>query len=156
MRTLRLGREFEAVFVHDAVVYLTTEDDLLACLRTAYVHCAAGGVALFAPDAIRELFRSDTDCGGHDGDDGRALRYLEWTHEAQGATYVVDYAYILRAPDQPPRVVHDRHECGLFGREVWLRLLSEAGFDHAEELPFEHSEEPSGSLVVFVARRLRR
>src|SRR5688572_5543710 len=26
MRTLRLGREFDAVFVHDAVMYLTTED----------------------------------------------------------------------------------------------------------------------------------
>ena len=30
MRTLRLGRSFDAVFVHDALMYLTSEDDLAA------------------------------------------------------------------------------------------------------------------------------
>ena len=30
MRTLRLGREFDVVFIHDAISYLTTEEDL-AC-----------------------------------------------------------------------------------------------------------------------------
>ena len=35
MRTMRLGRIFELVFVHDAVSYLTTEDDLRAALETS-------------------------------------------------------------------------------------------------------------------------
>ena len=39
MRTVRLGREFDAVFVHDAVCYLTTEDDLRRAIETAFVHC---------------------------------------------------------------------------------------------------------------------
>ena len=30
MRTLRLGRTFDVVFIHDAISYLTTEDDLRA------------------------------------------------------------------------------------------------------------------------------
>src|SRR5262249_18737121 len=34
MRTLRLGRQFDAVFVHDAVDYMTTVDDLRAAMET--------------------------------------------------------------------------------------------------------------------------
>jgi SAM-dependent methyltransferase len=46
MRTLRLDRQFDAVFVHDAVCYLTTEEDLRRCVETAYVHTRPGGAAL--------------------------------------------------------------------------------------------------------------
>ena len=35
MRTLRLGRTFDVVFIHDAISYLTTEDDLRAAIETA-------------------------------------------------------------------------------------------------------------------------
>ena len=33
MRTVRLGRTFDAVFVHDAIAYITTEDDLRGGVR---------------------------------------------------------------------------------------------------------------------------
>jgi SAM-dependent methyltransferase len=79
MRTVRLGRTFDAVFVHDAVCYMTTETDLRLAIETAWVHCAPGGAALFAPDHVRETFRPPyTDHGGEDGP-ARALRYVEWT-----------------------------------------------------------------------------
>ena len=45
MRTLRLGRVFDAVFIHDALTYLTTREDLMQCMKTAVVHCKPGGVA---------------------------------------------------------------------------------------------------------------
>jgi len=77
MRTLRLGRTFDAVLVHDAVMYMTMELDLRLAIETAFVHTRPGGVALFAPDAVRETFTPRTDHGGSDGD-GRAVRYLEW------------------------------------------------------------------------------
>ena len=50
MRTVRLGRTFDAVFVHDAVCYLLTEDDVLACLITAREHCRPGGIVVVVPD----------------------------------------------------------------------------------------------------------
>src|SRR5688500_14661590 len=50
MRTLRLGRTFDAVFVHDAVSYLTGADDLRQAIATAYAHCRPGGVAVLLPD----------------------------------------------------------------------------------------------------------
>ena len=54
MRTVNLGRTFDAVFVHDAIMYMTSEaDSLIAAMRNAYRHCRAGGVALFVPDYSR-------------------------------------------------------------------------------------------------------
>src|SRR5918992_3356639 len=66
MRTVRLDRTFDAVFVHDAIMYMTTEDDLRTALTTVAVHLAPGGVALVAPDATTETFREATEHGGGD------------------------------------------------------------------------------------------
>ena len=130
MRSVRLGRLFDAVFVHDAVMYMTSEADLAAAMQTAAAHCRPGGVAVFAPDWVRETFAAGTDNGGEDAG-GRALRYLEWTHDPDPAdcTYVVDYAILLRDESGATRVVQDRHVEGLFPRATWLRLLAEAGFE---------------------------
>ena len=133
MRFLRLARTFDAVFVHDAVMYLTTEADLAAAVKTAFVHTAAGGAAIFAPDFVREALREMSEviegCEEGGANEGRALRCLAWTWDpdASDTTYVVDYAYLLRESGEV-RLVHDRHIEGVFPREVWLRLLTEAGF----------------------------
>src|ERR1051326_7076670 len=39
MKTLRLGRVFDAVFVHDAIMYMTTESDLRLAVENSLVHC---------------------------------------------------------------------------------------------------------------------
>jgi hypothetical protein len=153
MRSIRLGRTFDAVFVQDAVLYMTTEADLRSTMTTAFVHCQPGGVALFAPDYVRETFEPATTHGGHDGDD-RAMRYLAWIWDPDptDSTYVVDFAYLLHERGQPIRVEHDRHVNGLFSRADWLRLLTEVGFVPTER-PFAHSELPAGSASVFLASR---
>ena len=56
MRTIRLGRQFDGVFIQYAVSYMATETDLRQAIETAFVHCRPGGVALFAPDHLRENF----------------------------------------------------------------------------------------------------
>jgi hypothetical protein len=151
MRSVRLGRTFDAVLVQDAVLYLTTEDDLRQAMATAFVHCRPGGAALFAPDFVRETFVPATTHGGHDGA-GRALRYLAWIRDPDPAdtTYVVDFVYLFHEDGRPTRTAHDRHVQGLFGRADWLRLLGEVGFRPAVR-PFAHSELPAGAVTVFVA-----
>jgi SAM-dependent methyltransferase len=153
MRTVRLGRQFDCVFVHDAVCYMTTEADLRAAMETAFLHCAPGGAALFCPDHVRENFQPGTDHGGHDAGP-RGLRYLEWTWDPDpdDTTYRVDYAYILRDRDGSTRAEHDGHVEGLFSRGDWLRLLSEAGFA-PRAVPFDHSELEPGSYELFVGRK---
>jgi SAM-dependent methyltransferase len=151
MRTLRLGRRFDAVLVHDAVMYMTTEDDLRQAIETAFVHLRPGGVAVIAPDCVRETFRPRTEHGGHDGD-GRALRYLEWTTDPDPSdtTFVADFAYVFHEAGAPPSCELDCHVVGLFSREVWLRLLAEVGFQ-ATIWPLVHSEVEPGETEVFVA-----
>jgi SAM-dependent methyltransferase len=129
MRSLRLGRTFDAVLIHDAVMYMTTEDDLRATLTTAFVHLRPGGAVVIAPGCVRETFKPNTDHGGHDGD-GRALRYLEWSYDPDPSdtTFVTDFALLLREADGDVRVRYDRHVEGLFARATWLDLLREVGF----------------------------
>ena len=136
MRHVRLGRTFDAVFVHDAVMYMRTEDDLRAALETVAVHLAPGSVALVTPDATRETFSEATEHGGGEDENGRRARYLEWTlpPEPDGTTYTVHYAFLLYEPDGNVRVVHDVHQEGLFSRATWLRLFREVGLD-AELVP---------------------
>lgn len=153
MRTVRLARQFDCVFVHDAVSYMTTERDLRLAIETAAVHCRPGGAVLFAPDHLRETFQPSTDHGGADGDD-RALRYLEWSHDPDPTdfTCTTDYVFVLHEPGGTTRVEWDHHVEGIFPRALWLELLDEAGFD-ARTVVFDHSELEPGSYEVFVGTR---
>jgi SAM-dependent methyltransferase len=130
MRTIRLGRAFDAVFVHDAVDYMTSEDDLRLVMETAFAHCRPGGVAVFVPDNTAEDFEPGTGYGGSDGDGGRGARYLEWSWDPDPADTwtVTEYAFLLREADGTVRSVHETHRTGLFPTATWLRLLAGAGF----------------------------
>jgi len=152
MRTLRLGRTFDLVFVHDAVMYMTTEEDLRAAIETVAAHLRPGGVAVLTPDTTRELFEPDTRHGGHDGEDGRSLRYLEWVRDPDpdDSTYDVEFVVVLQEPGEPVRIEHERHVFGVFSDSTWRRLVTEAGL----ELVDVGVEDPhTGEHVVFVARR---
>ena len=139
MRNVRLGGDFDAVFVHDAVSYLTTEEDLRAAMATAHAHLRSGGVAVFCPDHVKETFRPSTTHGGHDRGE-RSLRYLEWSHDPDpdDTTYLTSFAYLLKEGDGPVRCEQDEHVMGLFPRDTWLRLMADVGFV-PEILPFPHS-----------------
>jgi hypothetical protein len=147
MRMLRLGCTFDVVFIHDAIDYMTTKHDLRLALETAFLHCTPGGLALMVPDHVRETFQPATDHGGND-DEGRALRYLEWTYDPDEAdtTYTVEYAYLLRENGRPTWIEHEQHICGLFPCAEWVRLLGEVGFQP------EVTRDQYGR-DIFVARR---
>jgi SAM-dependent methyltransferase len=154
MKTVRLDRTFDAVFVHDALAYILTEPDLQAVFETAFAHCRTGGSAVFVPDYVTETFEPRTDHGGHDSEDGaRGLRYVEWirAEPSDPSRHIVDFAYLLRE-GETVRVEQDRHVCGLFPKETWLRGLDAAGFDvDVVEPKFE--DEPAGQMVFACQRR---
>ncbi|MFC7246589.1 class I SAM-dependent methyltransferase [Catellatospora aurea] len=153
MRTLRLGRAFDAVFVHDAVSYMTGEDDLRQAIATAYAHCRPGGVAVLLPDETTQTWEPGADHGGVDGPDGRGVRFLAWSWDPDPADTwtVTEYAFLLREADGSVRAVHETHRTGLFAREVWLKLLTEAGF--TAELVVEQTTEDRTPRDCFVAHR---
>jgi len=131
---------------------MTTEADLQAAIDTAFVHTRPGGVALFAPDHVKETFAVETDHGGHDGGI-RSLRYLAWTWDPDPAdsSYVVDYFIALRGPDGQVRIEHDRQVEGLFPRKHWLKAVRDAGFK-CSRVRFKHSE-IAGEIDLFIGMR---
>lgn len=154
MRTVRLGRTFDAVFVHDAIGYMLTRGDLSAAMATAYAHLRPGGVALFVPDWIRETFQPRTTHGGHDVE-GRSLRYLEWTRDPDpdDDRITMSFSYLLSEKDGPVRPRFEEHELGVFPRRVWLARLRKAGFA-AEAVPYEESSfDPPVATEMFVGLR---
>lgn len=138
MRTLRLDRTFDAVFLHDAVAYLTTREDLLAAARTAAAHLQPGGVALFAPDDLADDFEEYGETWQHDYAD-RSVRMTEWTWRPSPDQPRIrtEYVWLLREGGAVT-VHHETHVQGLFSAETWLAVLAEAGlqarrWDHALE-----------------------
>jgi SAM-dependent methyltransferase len=153
MRTARLDRQFDVVFVHDAIDYMTSEDDLQRALTTAFIHLTPGGIAVFLPDETQEIFEPGEDIGGSDGHDGRAVRFLEWTTDPDPADTVVvtDYLFLLRHADGRTETAHETHHTGLFPRETWLRILRDVGFD-AHRIT-ETTDDDRVPRDVFIATR---
>jgi SAM-dependent methyltransferase len=150
MRSIRLGRTFDVVLVHDAVAYMITEADLLEAARTAFMHTRPGGAAVFAPDCMRETFQEGTDVIVGE-DDSRALRCLEWRWDPdpEDDTYVVEYAFLLRSGGSV-RAVHDHHVEGVFARATWIRMLEGVGYRvEALERPVGEGETDE----IFLCRR---
>jgi SAM-dependent methyltransferase len=150
MRSVRLGGGFDAVLVHDAVGYMTSEADLAQVMDTAFTHCRPGGVAVFVPDRTAESFQPVTGYGGSDGPGGRGARFLEWTWDPDpGDTWIrTEYAFLLKEASGQVRVVHETHRLGLFGREAWLRLLARAGFEAGSVMEAPAGDRPPRELFT--------
>lgn len=151
MRSLRLNERFDAVFVHDAIAYMTTEEDLLAALKTVAHHLRPGGAALVCPDGVGEQFGPTTEHGGCDGE-GRSARYLMWMTDPDPSDTVVraTMTYVLREDGQDDVVVHENHEWGLFPLATWQRLFDEAGMRMEIREVDEEFTEPEYANVMFV------
>lgn len=149
MRTLRLGRRFDVVMIHDAVDYLTTLDDVRATMHTAALHLSAGGPLVVVPTYVRENFQPrEVEVDQHHGE-GVSVTYLGYTHDPDEdderfelvLVYLVDRAGKLE-------VIEDRHACGLFGVAQWLDAIDAAGFD-AGHRPYP----ATGEHVLFTGVR---
>jgi SAM-dependent methyltransferase len=152
MRTIRLGRAFDAVFVHDAISYMTSEDDLAAVMATAFAHCRPGGIALFVPDETTETFAPSTECGGSDGPNGEAIRFLEWSYDPDPSDTSVTtvYSFLYREADGTQGSATETHLGGLFPRATWLRLIEAQGF--AASVVTERNEDDRDPRLIFIGQ----
>ena len=153
MRSVRLDRTFDAVFVHDAVDYMTSKDDLRRAMQTAFAHCRPGGLALFVPDHTAETYAPGTDHGGTDDAHGCGVRYLEWSWDPDptDSWVMTVYTFVLHHGDGTIETVHETHRHGVFPTQTWLGFLAEVGF-----VPDALAEETSGDRpprTFFVGRR---
>ena len=151
MRKARLSRQFDAVFIHDAVMHMATRDYLQAAIQTAAAHCKLGGAILIAPDCTQETFKPTTGHGGEDGS-GRSARYLEWAYDEdlQDEQITVEMIYILKEQGKPAQIHHETWQEGLFSEATWLTLLKKAGLS-AEKQTVNHTG--VGEIPIFLARK---
>lgn len=154
MRGVRLGRTFDAVFIHDAISYMTTPEDLHKAITTAAEHCRDGGCLLFVPDFFQETFMPSTYHGGSDGE-REGMRYLEWVHDPVpgSRTYMMDFALLLKDEQGKVTVEHDQHRLGLFSKSEWFDMLQKAGLEARIETIALKDEECSELQIVCAAKR---
>lgn len=129
MRTLRLGRTFAAVLIHDAISYMLTESDLLAAFQTAAAHLGPGGLLITAPDHFAEAFNAPEIEHATHAEGNTEVTYLECAYDPDPADTTIETVmfFLIRTPGGL-RIEHDRHVTGLFPRATWIRLLERAGF----------------------------
>ena len=137
MRAVRLGRQFDAVLIHDAISYMLCEDDLRAAFRTAAVHLRSNGVLIVVPDWFREDFRDRSVSHDTHRRNGSELTHIEYLHDPDPADTTVETVMFLlfRKRGKPLEIVQDCHTTGLFPRATWIRLMQDAGFE-TETQPF--------------------
>ncbi len=151
MRSVRLGRTFRAVLIHDAINYMLTEEDLRNALATAAAHLEPGGILIMAPDHFRETFhpphvRHSTNS---DGETDFTLVEYWWDPDPGDTVIEAMYLYLIRTKDAL-RVEQDRHLTGLFPLQTWLDLMRNAGFTAATRPYPVHDDERHPGLLVGV------
>ena len=130
MRTVRLGETFDAVLVHDAISYMTTEADLLAVFATAHAHLSPGGLMIAAPDDYTDTFDPPQVDYRTNRDADTELTYVEYSEDLDPTDTTIETTYVFfikRGTDL--RVEADSHTTGLFPIATWQRLLTESGFE---------------------------
>lgn len=147
MRTVRLGETFDAVLIHDAISYMTTEDDLRAAFATARAHLRPGGLFLTAPDDYVETF-TPPDVWHETQRSGEAeLTFVEYSWDPDPSDTRIETVYVFFFQENGAlRVEVDRHTFGLFPVSTWERLLIESGFK-AERIDYPHSENGSEAYL---------
>ena len=137
MRTVRLGEAFDAVLVHDAISYMTTEADLLAVFATARAHLRPGGLLIAAPDDYTDTFDPPNVDYQTNRDAETELTYVEYSTDLDPNDTSIETTYVFfirRGTDL--RVEVDNHTTGLFPVATWARLLAKAGFEvHRVDYP---------------------
>lgn len=142
MRTIRLGRRFDAVILADSVSCLLTEMDLLAAFMTAYEHLEPGGVFCTYAEETQENFQQNgTFTSTHlAGDLEVALVENFYDVDPKDTWYETTFLFLIRQKGKLTIEV-DQHLNGLFPLVTWRRLLEQAGFQ-VHELHFTEGNCP--------------
>lgn len=154
MRSVRLGRKFKAVLIHDAISYMLTEDDLRRTFETAAEHLEHGGVFITAPDNFKETFYSPRVGYSTNSDGETELTYIEYHYDPDPNDTMTEARmfYLIRTKDGL-RVEQDCHLLGLFSIETWLSLMQEAGFS-VQKHPYPvHDDGREAYLLVGILNR---
>lgn len=149
MRTVRLGRTFDAVVIHDAIAYMLSGDDLRAAFATAAAHLGTGGVFVTSPDYVAETFVDGSIACETRPFDGGSFTYVEyqWDPDPSDTQTETVFTYIIRRGGKV-QIEQDRHLFGLFPLRTWESLMAQAGFAVARrDYPVRDDGQPRWLLI---------
>lgn len=126
MRTIRLEERFDAVMALDSINYIKTVEDLQRTFITTYEHLKPGGVFLTFVEQIAGQFKqNNTTCSTHSqGDVEITFVENDYDSDPTDTEYEATFIYFIRFGGKL-EIYSDRHLCGIFKLETWLKLLKE-------------------------------
>jgi len=135
MRSVRLGKLFDVVLIHDSINYILYKEDLRMTFVTAWTHLAPGGLFLTVVEITPEKFTQNKVIHSSHERDGIEVTSIEsyYDRNLNDTFYEIVFVYLIRQ-NKKLRVEIDNHTCGIFPMPVWHQALKQAGF-------FEHKQE---------------
>lgn len=130
VRSVRLGKTFDAVIVADSINYMLALEDLRAAFVTAFIHLKPGGVfCTYAEETLERFQQNRTRCSTHSRADVE-ITFVEniYDPDPTDSTYETTFVFLIRCGGQL-EIETDHHLCGIFGLETWLGLLRDVGFE---------------------------
>lgn len=126
MRTVRLGREFDAVVIPDGIDYMRSLPELKMAIETASMHLKPGGI-LLVTGKTKEIFRANNFVYTGEQDDLHVtLLENNYINQYRPDTYEATLVYLIRRRGE--LTIHEEcHVLGLFSQEVWEKVFAEAG-----------------------------
>ena len=154
IRTLDLGRSFDAVISMFAVVsYMTTNDDLAAAFRTARRHLSPGGLfffdAWFGPAVLRDRPVDRYKIVAAEGE--RIIRFAHPELDVLNHTVQVNYKLLRLAGDRVLDEVDESHIMRFFFPQELTHYLEDADLRVVRLCPFMDLEREPGELDWIVA-----
>ena len=148
MRSVRLGKRYDAVMIADSINYMLTEDDLGAAFKTAFEHLRPGGLFFtYAEYSVERFQQNMTWCSPHKKDDiDITLIQNNYDPDTSDTVFETTFVYLIRRNGRL-EVETDVHCQGLFKQDVWMRLLRDAGFN------VETLESRSGKYLGYLCTR---
>ena len=137
MRTIDLGRKFDAVAIPDSIDYMKTKTDLEKLIRTANNHLNPGGVLLIVAHPKETFKENNFVYTGEKGD--IEITVFENNHILNSAKtkYEAIFIYLIRQNCQL-KIYSDRHVIGLFSKETWFNLFKDKKLQ-TKDIPLENS-----------------
>lgn len=131
MRTVHVGRIFDAVVIPDSIDYMSSQSDLQMAIATAAAHLKPKGVLLVTGKPT-EIFRDNNFAYTGEQDDLH-LTLLENNHigRYRPNTYEATFIYLIRRKGE--LTIHTEcHLLGLFPQAEWEKVFAEAGLSLQE------------------------
>ncbi len=144
MRTVRLGRLFDAVVIADSITYMASEKDLKRAFVTAWEHLRPGGVlCTYAEHTVDRFKQNDTDVTTHrNGEIEVTILENVYDRDSLDTECELTFIYLIRK-GHALTTQTDRHIAGLFRLRTWIEVLEEIGFE------VSRSEYPGERIPMF-------